>query len=310
MNKTLFFSLLLSGCSVIAAENLMVNPQFTVAAGKELPNGWMRVGKNAKVEIVKSEKGTSKAKLIHTEGNTIIVIGTKGMKSDTSYQLTIPVKAEKGKKYEVFVQAAKPKFQTCSTHPVLGTGDWQLVALPVKMSGFTAAPYLGISTKGAHTLEIGSPVLEENANLIRNRTFFQRTKAGLPAGFSGVGKNVKWKAVVEDGAPTIIVDGADKADKPRIIMVHTPVQAGKKYIFSAEFKAEEEDHLKISFQENKKWKTFESKKMEGNDKWQQISVTFSFPEIPKISYGVISCYGTEPISIRNLSLVEIPSESK
>lgn len=304
MNKTLFLSLLLSGCSVIAAENLMVNPQFTVAVGKELPNGWMRIGKNAKVEIMKSKKGTPSAKLINTEGNTVVIIATQGMKSDTAYRLTVPVKAEKGKKYEVFVQAANPKFQTVSTNQVFGTGDWQLVALPVKMSAFMSTPYMGISTKGAHTLEIGSPMLEENANLIHNSTFFQRTKTGLPSGFTGVGKNVKWKAVIEDGAPTIIVDGADKADKARIIMVHTPVQAGKQYIFSAEFKAEEGDYLKISYQENKKWKTFESQKMEGNDKWQKISVIFSFQEIPKISYGILSCYGTEPIMIRNISLVE------
>lgn len=310
MNKTLLFSLLLGGCSIIAAENLIVNPQFTVAAGKELPNGWMRIGKNAKAEIVKPEKGPAHARLIHTEGSTVVIIATKGMKSDTAYQLTVPVKAEKGKKYEVFVQTSKPKFQTCSTHQVTGTGEWQLVALPVKMNPFTATPYLGISTKGAHTLEMGTPVLTENANLIRNSTFFQRTKAGNPAGFSAAGKNVKWKAVIEDGVPTIIVEGSDKADKARLIVVHTPVQAGKTYVFSAEFKAEEDDHLKISYQENKKWKTFESKKMEGNDKWQKISVTFSFPEIAKISYGVLSCYGTEPISIRNLSLFEVQPESK
>ena len=133
MNKTLFFSLLLGGCSVIAAENLIVNPQFTVAAGKELPNDWMRIGKNAKAEIVKPEKGPARAKLIHTEGNTVVIIATQGMKSDTAYRLTVPVKAEKGTKYEVFVQTSKPKFQTCSTNQVTGTGDWQLVALPVQV---------------------------------------------------------------------------------------------------------------------------------------------------------------------------------
>ena len=308
MKKRLILFSLLCACALFASENILVNPGFTIPNGKTLPAGWNRIGKNATAEIEKDEKGGNILKLVHNDAGTVVIIPTREMKPGVQYQLLVPVKAENGKAYEVFVQSSKPRFITVSTNRVKGTGEWQLVSLPVKMEGFTSIPYAAISTKEAQTILIGTPTLAENRNIIRNATFFQRDKSGLPARFYAADKETKWQAKIEDGAPTILVEGCDNAKKARLIVVNTPVIAGKKYTFSADFKAEEEDFLKIGYQENAKWKTFESKKNEGNDKWQTISITFTFPEVTKTSYGIISCYGTEAIAIRNISLVETPEE--